>query len=399
MIPRRRIDIGLADFADMLSGVCANREQTRAVVADFEAVASSLLGGRSVRATASGRDALDLILAGLGLKEGDELVLPAYTLGELVVRLRRYGLCPVAADVDTESFVVTPESVARAITPRTRAVIALHCFGVPCDILGISAVAAQHGLPLIEDCAHAFGARIDGRPVGCLGDAAIFSLEVAKQVATFGGGLFTTDRADLLLHASTRLGQRRHDPWPATRKAVLKCIEELGVRSPAYTIVARLMFGEEKAGSFENTYRALHDRVRPDAIAFSGFQARRGLRRLAQLEARNRSLNGLWQGIAARLPGALRPQQRSRWGLPAAYNFVARYTGNVRALRRRAQREGLDLAIHGELLDDVAAQLGQDDCPGAAAIYADAVAIPLHLGIDEARLDRMGRILERVAQA
>lgn len=399
MIPRRRIDIGLADFVDMLSGVCANREQTRAVVADFEAAASSLLGGRSVRATASGRDALDLILAGLGLTEGDELVLPAYTLSELVSRLRRHGLRPVAADVDTESFVVTPESVAKAITPRTRAVIALHCFGVPCDVAGIREVAAQHGLPLIEDCAHAFGTYIDGRPAGCFGDAALFSLEVAKQVATFGGGLFAADRADLLRHASTSLDQRRHDPWPATRKAVLKCVEEFGVRSPAYTVVARMMFGDKKAGGFESTYRALHDRVRPDAIAFSGFQARRGLRRLAQLEARNRGLNALWQGIAARLPDALRPQQRSRWGLPSAYNFVARYSGDVRVLRWRAQREGLDLAIHGELLDDVAAHLGQNDCPGAAAIYADAVAIPLHLGIDQSRLDRMGKILERVVQA
>lgn len=393
MIPRRRVDIGAIDFADLLRGLGDVPDAALARVREFESAASATLDGLPVRATASGRDALDLILDGLGIVAGDELVVPAYTLGELVVRLQGRGLRLVAADIDVDSFAVTPHSVARAITPRTRAILVLHTFGAPCDIAGLAAIAAARGLPLIEDCAHAFGARIAGRPAGSFGTAALFSLEVAKPVATFGGGLLASASDDLLASAARRLDERRRSPWPAARKAVMKSVEELAVRSPAYGIAARLMFRAEQGSGFERFYRGLHDRVRPDDVAFSGFQARRGLRRLAGLARRNAELNRMWEQLAASLPPGFTPQARRRCGEPAAYNFVARHSGDLSRLRRRAQARGLDLAIHGEVLDDVAPLLGQGDCPGAAKVFAEAVAIPLHLGIDAARLRRIGEIL------
>jgi perosamine synthetase len=396
MIPRRRIDIAWQDAADLWRGTHESSASASALVGEFEAAASALLGGVPVRATASGRDAMDLILTGLGIGPGDELVIPAYTLGELVVRMRTRGLKPVAADVDVDSFCITPKTVARAITPRTRAILALHTFGAPCDIRGIAAVAARHGLPLIEDCAHAFGARIDGKPAGSLGRAALFSLEVAKPVAAFGGGLLATIDRQLLAVATAHLDMRRHNPWPATRKTLMKCAEEFAVRSPAYAIAARMMFRESPSGGFESFYRGLHDRVRPADVAFGGFQARRGLRRLQGLDARNRHLNGLWEQLATSLASGFVAQQREHHGEPAAYNFVARHAGDLSRLRRRAQAAGLDLAIHGEVLDDVAPLLGQTDCPGAAQVFAEAVAIPLHLGIDEARVQHIGEILARV---
>lgn len=399
MIPRRRIEIERADLADLLRGLGDSAVQAAAAVREFEEAASAALDGRRVRATASGRDALDLILDALGLVAGDELVVPAYTLGELVVRMQARGLRPVAADVDVDTFAMTPQSVARAITSRTRAVVALHVFGAPCDIAGIAAVTAARGLPLIEDCAHAFGARIDGRPAGSFGTAALFSLEVQKPVAAFGGGLLATASDDLFAAANGRLDQRQPTPWPATRKALMKSVEELAVRSPAYGLAARLMFREKKAGGFEQFYRGLHDRVRPANVAFSGFQARMALRRLARLPQRNRELDALWRQVAASLPPGFTVQQRSRFGEPTAYNFVARYAGDLTRLRRSAQALGLDLAIHGEVLDDVAPLLGQADCPGAAQVFAQAVAIPLHRGIDAARLQRIGEILAAVAAA
>lgn len=389
MIPRRRIDIGWADLGDLLRGI----RDDAAIVSEFESSVAVALAGRAVRATASGRDALDLILDGLGVGPGDEIVVPAYTLGELIVRLQRRGLRPVAADVDVDSFTMTPQTVARAITSRTRAVVVLHVFGAPCDITGIGAVALGQGVPLIEDCAHAFGASIDGRPAGTFGIAALFSMEVAKPVATFGGGLVATDDMELFAHVEASLNCRRRSPWPATRKAVMKCIEEFAVRSPAYGLAARLMFRERQSGGFEQFYRGLHDRVRPADVAFSEFQARRGLRRLEGFTARNRNLNLLWTQLARHLPPGFVAQSRHRHGAPAAYNFVARYAGDLNRLRRRAQVRGLDLAIHGEVLDDVNAILGQTDCPNAARIFAEAVAIPLHLGIDANRVQRIGEIL------
>jgi len=398
MIPRRRIEIEQADLADLLRGLGDSATQAAEAVRDFEEAASVALDGWPVRATASGRDALDLILDALGLVAGDELVVPAYTLGELVVRMQARGLRPVAADVDVDTFAVTPQSVVRAITPRTRAVVALHVFGGPCDIAGIAALAEARGLPLIEDCAHAFGARIGGRPVGTFGTAALFSLEVAKPVAAFGGGLLATASTDLLAKVAARLDERQRNPWPVARKVLMKSVEELAVRSPAYGLAARMMFREKKAGGFEQFYRGLHDRVRPANTAFSGFQARMALRRLQRLEQRNRELNLLWQKIANTLPSGFTLQQRARHGAPTAYNFVARYSGDLSSLRRRAQALGLDLAIHGEVLDDVATLLGQTDCPGAAQVFAQAVAIPLHRGIVAQSLQRIGEILAKAVE-
>ncbi|MDZ4254932.1 MAG: hypothetical protein U1A72_20365, partial [Sulfuritalea sp.] len=222
--------------------------------------------------------------------------------------------------------------------------------------------------------------------------------EVAKPVATFGGGLLATANRELQAAAAAHLDQRPYSAWPAARKALMKCLEECAVRSPAYGLAARMMFRAQKAGGFEQFYRGLHDRVRPADVAFSSFQARRGLRRLAGLAQRNRQLNQLWTELAAALPPGFTAQTRTRCGEPAAYNFVARHAGDLPQLRRRAQTQGLDLAIHGEVLDDVAPMLGQSDCPGAAQVFAQAVAIPLHLGIDAARLRRMAEILAMVAE-
>jgi len=393
MIPRRRIDIGPEDAADLWRGLRDGPAAAQGQVAQFERAASQLLGGIGVRATASGRDAHDLILQALAIGPGDEIVIPAYTLGELVQRMIDHGLRPVAADVDPDSFCVTPATVAAAITPRTRAVLALHCFGAPCDMAGIAAVAARQGLPVIEDCAHAFGALVDGRPAGSLGRAALFSLEVAKPVATFGGGLIASADSGLLEKAATTLDRRRHSAWPVTRKLLMKAVEEVAVRSPAYGLAARMMFREGSSGGFERLYRRAHDGLRPAQIAFGSIQARRGLRRLAGLETRNRQLNRLWQRLAEILPAGFTPQQRTRHGQPAAYNLVARYAGDVRRLRKRAQAAGLDLAIGSEVLDDVSPMLGQGGCPGAAYVFAEAVGIPLHLGIDERRCSQIGEIL------
>jgi hypothetical protein len=158
------------------------------------------------------------------------------------------------------------------------------------------------------------------------------------------------------------------------------------------------MFRDTSTGKFERYYRGLHDRVRPANVSFSGFQARMASRRLGRLPERNRRLNALWQGMAGNVPAGFLPQLRDRFGEPAAYNFVARYSGDLPALRRRAQYLGLDLAIHGEVLDNVAQLLGQDDCPGAARVFAQAVQVPLHRGIDAPGLRRIGEILAEAAR-
>lgn len=400
MIPRRRIQFEFADFVDAARVLWTGADARAAQVAAFEQAFGATVGVRHALATASGRDALGLILDGLGLAAGDELIIPAYTLGELLPLIRARGIVAVPADIDATTGNVTAASVAARIGARTRAILVVHLLGAPCDIAAICALGAvQGGIPVIEDCAHALGARVGSQAVGSFGRAALFSLEANKGVSTFGGGMVTTDDDALAAALRKRLVARTRREWPAVRKMLVRFAEEIVIRSPAYGWFARLLFSPRRAGGFDRFYRGAHARVRGEAGAFGGFQARLGLRRLARVEQRNRRLNAHWDDLAARLPACFIAQQRSQAGAPAFYNFVARYRGDVAALRAAAQRRGLDLGIGAEVMDDTAALLGYRDCPGAAAAHAGAVLIPLYDGLSPHNRQRMLDILHDLARA
>ncbi len=392
MIPRRRIPIDAQDLRDIACAPFAGRARDEADVAAFERAFREHVGSTHAIATASGREALLTILDALGLGPGDELIVPAYTLGELLPLIAARGIVCVAADIDAGTLNVTPASVAARIGPRTAAILVDHLFGAPCEIDAFVALAQRHGLALIEDCAHAAGAAVGARRVGGFGHAALFSLEVSKGVPTFGGGMLATSDAQLASRAREALSGRARRRGPALKKAALKCAEELAVRSPLYAIAARLMFGG--GNGFEQAYRRAHDGLRAPALAYSGLQARIGLRRLAMLDARNARLNGLARELAALLPAGFAIPERERHGAPAFYNFAARWQGDIARLRRAAQRTGLDLAIRGEIMDDCTTLLGQADCPNAAAAYASIVQVPLHDGIGG-----VARVAERLSAA
>ena len=393
MIPRRRISLEVADLRAWLQAPFVTSADAAAEVATFEHEFASAMQVPHAFAVSSGRDALCLIVDGLGLQAGDELVIPAYTLGELLPLLAGRGLVLVPADICTNSYNLTVESVRAALTPRTRAILAVHLLGAPCDIVGL----CQLGLPVIEDCAHAPGASVAGRPVGSFGVAALFSLEANKALAAFGGGVLATRDDALATWVGRRLTQRPRREWPVMRKMLLKWIEELLVRSPLYAIAARVLFSDDLAGRFERFYRRSSGRVRP-AGGFSALQARIARRKLACLQQRQQRLEPLWQQLASALPPAFQAQRRDDCGQPACYNFVARYRGDLRQLRQRALQLGLDLGIHGEVMDDTARMLGRGDCPGAAAVHGQAVLIPLYDGMNAARLRQVIARLQRLQQ-
>lgn len=398
MIPRRRVPVGWEDLRDAWRSWRDTPAARSAQVCAFEAAFAAAIGVPHAIATASGRDALGLILDGLGLQAGDELVIPAYTLGELVPLMAARGIRLVPADIDPDTFNVTADSVSRRVGPRTRAIFVVHLLGVPCDVERICAQAAAHGIPVIEDCAHAFGARVGGRAVGSFGRAALFSLEATKAIATYGGGVLATGDAALAEAVRARLAERVSREWPAVKKMLVKFAEECAVRSPAYALAARAMFSERSAGRFERFYRRANDRVRGAPAGFSAFQARLGLRRLARAEARACELDAAWRAFAAALPERFRVQQRERCGTPAFYNFVARFEGDIQALRAAAQQVGVDIGIGGEVMDDTAAMLGFTDCPGAALAFRQAVLLPLYAGLSARRRTVVLDVLHRLAR-
>src|SRR5436190_21251217 len=157
----------------------------------FEREFARFLGSGHVRAcsTEYGRMALYFILKSMDFPPGSEIIVPAFTFWVVPEIARVAGLTPVFADIDPVTFTLSPEALERAITPRTRAVMPTHLYGLACDMNPILALARRHNLKVIEDCAHSLGATYDGRMAGTLGDASFFSFQAFKPLNTFGGGL------------------------------------------------------------------------------------------------------------------------------------------------------------------------------------------------------------------
>lgn len=149
-------------------------------------------------AVANGSVALELALHALGIGEGDEVVVPSRTFVATASAVVLRGAKPVFADVDPNTQNITAESIRAILSPRTKAVIAVHLAGWPCEMDEITALAREHGLKVIEDCAQAHGATYKGRPVGCLGDVAAWSFCQDKVLTTGGeGGMLTTNDWDV----------------------------------------------------------------------------------------------------------------------------------------------------------------------------------------------------------
>ena len=163
-------------------------------VAAFEREIASYVGTAHACGVASGTDALLLSVLGLGIGAGDEVIVHANAFAAALEAIHHAGARPVLVDVALDGLGPDPEQVARAITPRTKAIIVVHLYGSPLQLAPISALAARHRLAVIEDGSHAHGAARDGRKVGTGGRAGCFSAGVVKNLGAYGdAGFVTTD--------------------------------------------------------------------------------------------------------------------------------------------------------------------------------------------------------------
>jgi dTDP-3-amino-3,4,6-trideoxy-alpha-D-glucose transaminase len=163
-------------------------------VDEFERNFAAFCGARHCIGVASGTDALHLIFRALGIGPGAEVILPAFTFVATALGVQLAGATPVLVDVRRDDALIDAGAIEAAITPRTRALLPVHLYGRCADMDAIRAIAAGHGLKVVEDAAQAHGARYKGRPAGTLGDAAGFSFYPGKNLGAYGdGGAITTD--------------------------------------------------------------------------------------------------------------------------------------------------------------------------------------------------------------
>jgi dTDP-4-amino-4,6-dideoxygalactose transaminase len=182
---------------------------------EFEEAVAAYAGVPHGVALSSGTAGLQLALEALGIGEGDEVILPSFTFVAVANAILLRRAAPVFADVDARTLNLDPASVEQAITPRTRAIAVVHTFGYPADLDALLAIAAAHGVEVVEDACEAIGAEYRGRKVGGFGSAGVFSFYPNKPITTGEGGVLLTRHAGLarVARALRNQGRGESDGW------------------------------------------------------------------------------------------------------------------------------------------------------------------------------------------
>lgn len=389
MIPRRRAHHLAGDRRLLLRRALAGGGGDP--VGRLEGEIAHLVGVPAATAVSSGRRAMTLILGHLGVGEGDDVVIPAYTLKDLVPLIQGLGARAVPADVDPRTMNLDPGAVAGRISDRTKAILILHAFGSPCDVRAIGSLARERRIPVVEDCAHSLGASVGGRQTGSFGHAGFFSFETTKPLNTLGGGMVVS--ADAGLHDAVHRGTADDVPLhrPLLSKAASVQLEQWMMSSGLSWPLLALLATPSAKRSVEALYRRFQHAAAVNA-RYMPAQAEMGLRRLPGLEDRIRDRNRAAERYREALDPRVRLQRIARDAVSTVYFLVARLPGDAAAARRRLLARGIDAGAGDEIADDVATLLGFDDCPGAAELTRSALVLPLWDGIG-------GRTIRRVAGA
>jgi perosamine synthetase len=189
IVPHSRPLIDAEDIravSDVLaSGMIAQGEKVR----EFEAKIAEFVGVKYAAAVSSGTTAIHVALASLGVKKGDEVIMPSYVCSSPFMAVLHAGASPKIVDIDASDYNISIQSTRENVTSKTKAIIAPHMFGTPADLDEF----LELGIPVVEDCAQALGAEYKGRRVGSLGSASVFSFYATKMMTAGEGGMVLTD--------------------------------------------------------------------------------------------------------------------------------------------------------------------------------------------------------------
>lgn len=376
-------------------------------IAAFERAFAARLGGGVAISTSYGRMAFYHILKALQLPPGSEIIVPALTFWVIPELARVAGLKVVFADVDPNTFTLDPRAFEAAITPRTRAVVPTHLYGLPCDMHAVLEIARHYHLAVVEDCAHALGASYRGQPVGTFGDAAFFSFQTLKPLNACGGGMALVRDAGVARRVAEEVEML---PWPSEAR-VRKCLR-LGALQHVFTRPAVFT-----ATAFPILWAASWFVANPDVYLwepirhlsplpagyierFSNVQAALGLAGLEKLDewtAATRAHARAMDAILAGVPNVQTPDVPDGYG--HVYYQYCIYTLERDEVVRRCIRRGVDLE---SLHVDVCTRLplfaeARAPSPGADRA-AEAIQVPVYASLTDHQVERIGQTVRRALQ-
>ncbi len=185
------------------------------LVAEFERQFAAYCGARHAAASVNGSVAIRLALIAAGARPGDEVIIPPYTFIATATVVLEANCVPVFVDIDPDTYNIDPAEIAKAVGPKTKAIIPVHFGGLACDMDKIMAIARQRGLTVIEDACHGHGAEYRGRKLGTIGDAGAFSFQSSKNLTSGEGGVTITgdDKLYELIASLRNCGRMKGHQW------------------------------------------------------------------------------------------------------------------------------------------------------------------------------------------
>ena len=345
-----RPDLGEAELAAVAEVLESGQLTMGPQVAAFEHAVAEAVGTADAVAVSTGTAALHLALLALGIGPGDEVIVPAYTFPATANAVELCGGRAVLVDVDPETFLAQAEHVAAAVTPRTRAVLAVHLFGRPVAWEELQTAVPQE-VALLEDAAGALGARYRGTPCGALGLLACLSFHPRKVVTTGEGGAVTTDEAELAA-AVRRL--RNHG---------ITIGDRVDIAAPGFN------------------YRL------PDVLCALGIPQLERLESL--LQARER-VAGWYTERLAHLVATPSADEGDRHGWQAYVVAVDRRDEALAGLRS----QGIEAQIGTYAVNQLSAYRDRGSFPGADSAFERALALPFATSMTEDDVDRVCTALQ-----
>jgi perosamine synthetase len=214
-IPLAQHDVRPEDIAAVVDVLKSDRLSLGPKVEAFERALAATAGVQHAVAVNSGTCALHLLIRALDIGPGDEVITTPFSFIASTNCILFERATPVFVDIEPETLCIDPALVERAITPRTKAILAVDVFGHPAALPAIAEIAKRHGLRLIEDSAESLGSTLGGRPCGSFGDAGIFAFYPNKQITTGEGGAVVTDNARIaeLCHSMADQGRGAEGAW------------------------------------------------------------------------------------------------------------------------------------------------------------------------------------------
>jgi len=330
-------------------------------------------------AVSSGRAGLELILKSLELSKGDEVIIPAYTLKDLISVIQSLGFNVVPVDVDIETFNIDPSSIEKKITKRTKVILATHMFGSPCCIEKIMELAQKHSIFVIEDCAHSAGTEFQGRKTGSFGHAAFFSFEAIKPINTYGGGMVATNDLKLANKIRQSVKDYKKSNLSVIKKMIVANLENVFLPTIFSFPFLYLLASPKLKKKITSFYRFIQGHPSSHQ-GYTELQAYLGIEKLKTLDRRIKIRRKKSSILKSLLNNNIKPQKILTKASTNYYFFVASLPsgGDIIKIRKQLLKRGIDAGVYEEITDNCGLRLGKRDCHNTIKVFKSAIHLPLY---------------------